>query len=228
MIRKPILIDSGTAYTSSGLVHRVLEPSSAGPHPTVVMLHGRLGNEEVMWIFQQTLPAGWLAVAPRAIVAEAENSYSWHPRPTQLWPTLSQFDDAVTAVTHFIDALPHLYNANPQQIYLMGFSQGAATAYATAMQQPGRFRGIAGLVGFMPAQTEAIVQQKPLQDLPVFMAAGAQDETIPLAVSQHCADQLQEAGALLAYHEYPIGHKLSAAAMRELKQWWVERAEEGR
>ena len=37
------------------------------------------------------------------------------------------------AVTRFIHALPSLYNADPQQIYLMGFSQGAATAYALSL-----------------------------------------------------------------------------------------------
>ncbi len=111
----PILVFRGDSITTSGLVHRVQEPGTHPPHRTVVMLHGRSGNEDVMWIFAQTLPQNWLLVAPRGIKKDPENGYAWHPRDRNEWPTLAQFDEAVSAVHKFIHALPTLYNA---QIYL--------------------------------------------------------------------------------------------------------------
>lgn len=218
---KPTLLDDETAV----LPHRVLKPGKPGPHPTVVMIHGHLGSEDVMWIFRQTLPKDWLVVAPRAIVDEGGGRYSWYPREQDEWPTLSAFDTAVDTLEQFIDTLPELYEANPNQIYLMGFSQGAAAAFALAIRVPEKFQGIASLVGFMPRQVDEAIETARLADLSVFMVVGKQDEQIPLEIARECGKIVRAAGAYLEYREYETGHKLNGAAMRKLKSWWAERVE---
>jgi phospholipase/carboxylesterase len=223
-MNEPQLVDNGPALQQSGLIHRVCLPESDGPHKTVVMLHGRSGNEDVMWIFAQTIPADWLIVAPRGIEADPGGSFSWRLRQRDEWPTLEQFDEAVTAVTQFIHALPDLYHADPAQIYLMGFSQGAAAAYATAMRHPGLVQGIAGLVGFIPTNCDSALDDSPLIDLPVFMAVGKRDPLIPPERAAGCAQTLTMAGTNLEYHEYDTGHKLNRAGMLDLSAWWIEQA----
>jgi phospholipase/carboxylesterase len=224
MAIEPLLIDNGPAYEASGLVHRVQQTAANGPHPTVVMIHGRAGNEDVMWVFARALPPGWLVVAPRALKDDPDGGYSWHPPQADEWPELPLFDEAVAAVHRFIQALPDLYQADLNRLYLMGFSQGAAVAYATALHHPGLAQGIAGLVGFVPTETDAAVANAPLQMLPVFMAAGREDERIPLNVSQQAAEVMRAAGAEVEYHEYDTGHKLNAQGMRDLKAWWDGRS----
>lgn len=217
---KPIFVNDETAV----LPHRLLKPDKSGPLPTVVMIHGYLGNEDVMWIFQHTLPADWLLVAPRAIVAEGEHSFSWHPNAENGWPILTDFDTAVSRLTQFLRTLPEKYNADPDQIYLMGFSQGAAAAFATAIREPGRIQGIASLVGFMPKNVEDGIDTAVLTDLPVFMAVGAKDESVPLEIAREGGKAARAMGAFLEYREYDTGHKLNGDGMRKLKQWWAERA----
>ena len=218
------LVTSGAAYLQSGLIHRVQRPeNSSRPQPTAVMLHGRSGNEDVMWIFASTLPQDWLLVAPRGIVADPDTGYDWRVRGRDEWPTLDDFEDAVTAVAHFITTLPQLYNTDPEQIYLMGFSQGAAVAYALALRYPHLVKGIAGLVGFMPTRCDTALASSPLIDMPVFMAVGKQDPLIPAEQSAACAQTLFAAGAQLEHHEYETGHKLNAEGLRDLKAWWSER-----
>ncbi|HIP71545.1 MAG TPA: hypothetical protein EYH05_09140 [Anaerolineae bacterium] len=217
---KPFLVDRGLALAQTGLVHRVLLPDSAGPHPTAVLLHGYWGNEDAMWVFARSLPPHWLIVAPRGIAREGNGRFSWQPRTPQEWPTLEQFDTAVNAITQFIHALPALYNADLQQIHMMGFSQGAAAALATAVRHPAWIQAIASLVGFMPTPAQRTLPPNVLQDLPVFMAAGAQDERIPLVTARSSAQAVQTAGASLTYKEYDTGHKLNAQGMRDLKNWW--------
>jgi phospholipase/carboxylesterase len=217
----PKLVNSVNLIQKTGLIHRVQLPERDGPLPTVVMLHGRAGTEDVMWVFAKTLPPDWLVVAPRGIRLDPDGGYDWRPRGKDEWPPLSAFDEAVTAVTRFIKALPDLYYADPSQIYLMGFSQGAATSYATAMQQPGLVQGIAGLVGFVPGECDDYVETAVLQDLPIFMAVGINDPTIPYEQSQRCAQTLKAAGADLTYQEYETGHKLNAQGVRDLKAWWT-------
>lgn len=216
----PQLIESGPAYEATGLVHRVLQPEGEGPYRTAVLIHGRSGNEDVMWIFQRALPKDWLVVAPRAIKDDPDGGYAWHPRHRDEWPSLEMFDNAVSAVVRFIHALPDLYGADPEQIYLMGFSQGSATAIAVAMRHPGLVQGIAALVGFAPEDCESEVGRGILNGLPIFMAVGAEDNTIPLDISRKTAETLRTAGADLTYAEYETGHKLNAAGMRALKEWF--------
>jgi phospholipase/carboxylesterase len=216
----PKLVNSVSVIQKAGLIHRVQQPEGDGPFPTVIMLHGRAGTEDVMWVFANTLPSEWLMVAPRGIRLDPDGGYDWRPRGKDEWPPLTAFDEAVTAVTRFIGALPELYNADPKQIYLMGFSQGAATAYATAMQHPGLVQGIAGLVGFVPGECGQMEETAVLHDLPIFMAVGKQDPTIPYEQSLKCAETLRKAGAALTYNEYDTGHKLNAQGVRDLKAWW--------
>jgi phospholipase/carboxylesterase len=217
------LVNSASIIQEVGLIHRVYQPTSEGPHPTVVMLHGRAGTEDVMWVFAHTVPENWLLVAPRGIRLDPDGGYDWRPRGKDEWPPLSAFDEAATAVTRFIRALPELYNADPEQIYLMGFSQGAATAYATAIRHPGLVQGIAGLVGFIPGECGKMEETAVLRDLPIFMAVGKQDPTIPYEQSLRCAQTLRKAGAALTYNEYDTGHKLNAQGVRDLKTWWKAR-----
>ncbi len=176
-----------------------------------------------MWVFAQTLPDSCVIVSPRAIVPVAEKSFTWLARLENEWPALGQFDEAVTAVTNFIHALPSLYPVDLNQVYLMGFSQGAAVAFAVALQSPGLVKGIASLVGFVPLQIDEAIGLVALRNMPVFMAAGTQDDRVPLAVAQNSAAAVRAMGAFLEYREYNTGHKLDAAGMRKLKSWWGDR-----
>lgn len=225
---EPDLVDGRDALARAGLLHRVAVPDGEGPHPTVLMLHGRSGNEGVMWIFSQAVPEEWLLVAPRAIKEDPRGGYSWRIRQKDEWPTLAQFDVPVGAVVDFIQALPELYNADLDRLYLMGFSQGAALSFAITMHHPQIISGVAALVGFLPMECDDLTTASALEEMPVFMAVGKQDPRIPYERSLSCAHTLHLAGADLDYHEYDMEHRLNAQAMTDLKQWWQARADAGR
>lgn len=215
----PQLIQTGPEWYEAGLAYRYQIPDGSGPYPTAVLLHGRIGDEEVMWVFRKTIPKPWLVVAPRAPLAE-QGLYSWQIQTAaDRWPDLTAFRPAVDALSRFLRAMPRLHNADPDRLYLMGFSQGAAVAWAVALSRPELVRGVAGLVGFAPSAPTGDIGGA-LRGTPVFMAVGTEDPTIPYAQSQLAADLLRHAGADLEYHEYPTGHKLSAAGMHDLRNWF--------
>lgn len=224
-------VEFGRAAYMTGLPHRVRPPARPGPHPTVVLVHGRHGNENVTWVFAKSFAPDWLAVAPRAIEFEpetpdSEDGWSWLPGSIPLWPNLDDFDEAVTALKDFIEALPDAYDADPNNIFVLGFSQGAAAALALAIRHPGLIRGIAALVGFAPEPPPEVTEQRPLDGLPVFMAAGVRDERIPLTVAQRGRDIVAKAGGIVTYGEYQTGHKLNSHGLRDLAAWWQARAAE--
>jgi phospholipase/carboxylesterase len=212
---------SGPAFEKSGLAHRVRRGTGPGPYPTIVMLHGREGDEDSMWLLQPALPPGWLVVAPRGMVADPVAGYDWMAGGAGRWPVLDDFGDAVARLTRLVEVLPHLYQADPRATYFMGFSQGAAAAYATVIAHPRLVSAVAGIAGFVPTDCNAR-EAAPLAGLPVFMAVGTTDPQVPLARSRACARALTDIGAELTYHEYNVGHKLSTQGMRDLRAWWLE------
>ena len=74
------LIADGPAFERAGLIHRVREPERSGLRRTVVMLHGRSGDENVMWVFARAVPADWLVLAPRGL--KPDLIYRWRRGPT--------------------------------------------------------------------------------------------------------------------------------------------------
>jgi phospholipase/carboxylesterase len=216
---EPQLIESGAALGKAGLVHTVSRPPGDGPHPTAVLIHGRGGDENVMWIFARTLPQPrhWLVVAPRGLLTDPDGGFGWHEYKPRVWPSLADFQAATTTLARFVASLPELYGADPGRTYSMGFSQGAAAAFALALEHPKLARGVAALMGFLPQGDPA---GQPLAGLPVFMAAGLRDDRIPIEVARDSARRLRALGANLTHGEYPTAHKMNAGALRELSAWW--------
>lgn len=216
------LVNAGDAFSRAGLVHRVRAPTTPAPHPAVIMLHGLAGDENAMWIFARTLPADWLLISPRAILPDAQRGFTWCAGSSEHLPApLEQFDAAAHAIAQLARALPAVYAADPARVYLMGFSQGAAAAYAAALRYPGLTSGIAALLGFMPAAADEPLRYA-FHALPIFMAVGQRDPRIPLAYAQANAAALRQAGALLEYHAYDARHKLPSSGLQDLTQWWLK------
>jgi phospholipase/carboxylesterase len=213
------LVDGGPALVAAGLAHRVRQPARAGPHPTIVMLHGLDGDESAMWLLGPALPRDWLVVAPRAPLAGPGGGRAWRRPDGREWATLAAFDDSVSDIRRLAGALPELYGADPDRIYGMGFSQGGALSIAVAIRCLGLFCALACLVGFVPEETSA-ADLAAMAGLPVFMAIGRRDPLVPIDRARAGAAALSGAGADLECRTYDAGHKLTSVAMADLRAWF--------
>ncbi len=199
---------------SLNLIHRSRLPDSiSSPAPAVVMVHGWLGNENVMGQFEKTLPPGVVAVSPRAPF-EVEGGYSWSP------PSPSgRGVGGEGALRQFVSRLPEVYPVDPSRIVLMGFSQGAAMVYALTLSEPALIAGVAALAGFLPDHARQWIAPGRLAGKPVFIAHGAKDTAVPIEDAVSARDAMITCGADVTYAEYPTGHKMNAQGMRDLKAW---------
>ncbi len=199
------------------LVYRSRLSDAHSMPPAVVMVHGWLGNETVMWAFEHTLPAEAAAFSPRGPVA-AEGGYGW-------WQGREDPDglrEGLAALREFITRLPEAHPVDPARITLMGFSQGAAVCGALLLSDPGLVRGAALLAGFLPTPAEAWAQPGLLSGRRVFIAHGAADDTVPVAAARRAREVFTLAGAALTYGEYPVAHKLNPQGLRDLRRWLAE------
>ena len=204
----PILVDA----PAGGVTVRMLPPSdSAQPH--ILMLHGWSGDETVMWVLQSVLPDGAFVVAARGIHALATGGYHWSDAPASTRVSFADFHPAIAAIKTTLSGLKNTHGFGGNPLLLMGFSQGAALAFA-AVQAGLEVDGIISLAGFVP--TGGLTA---FRGLPVFWGHGTLDELVP--IERACADvkRLLDADAQVQFCETEVGHKLGIECTRGLKTW---------
>jgi len=191
-------------------------PARPGIRLSVVLLHGLTGDERVMWVLESALPPGSLMVAPRGPFPAELGGYSWRRTEGGGWPAIEDFEEAVTALSGLLDDL-EARGLDRSRLILVGFSQGAALAFAAACQPRSRPAGVVALAGFLPSGDVTCLAR-----LPVFWVHGTADKLVPVARGRADADRLRSAGAHVLLCESDVGHKLGADCLRGLKAWIAE------
>jgi phospholipase/carboxylesterase len=215
------------AYVASGLTHAVYLPEAATasqPAPLVVMVHGWAGDESVTWVFRQTSPPEAAIITPRAPLQLPEKGFAWfrYQDETDFVPDPEMLTEALQRLEQFLSSLPALYPIDPARLILMGFSQGAMMINALALTRPNLIKGVVSLAGGIPQTPELLQSSTPLDGLPVFIAHGTRDETVPLSAALQTRDIYSRLGATVTYREYDAAHKLSSQGVKDLKQWLAE------
>ncbi len=191
----------------------------AGPASRVLLLlHGWTGDENSMWPFARRLPADWWILAPRAPFPAAATGYSWRA-PAQGWPTLATMRPAAVLLADLLERWGIANSVATQVVDVAGFSQGGAMSLVFGMTHPQRVNHLAVLAGFLPAESESLVETRPLSGKSVFWAHGTQDEMVPPEMARLSMDSLLKAGAELNYCEAEIGHKVNAECLRAFEAY---------
>jgi phospholipase/carboxylesterase len=201
------------------LTVRVREPDGSGPHPVLLLIHGWTGDENSMWVFSNRLPQDHILIAPRGQHVSPHGGYSWYPDRDGRWPSIEELRPAAGLLFELLE--PRFFpSADLARVRLAGFSQGAALSYTLALLQPGRVISLAGLSGFVPEGAQELARKRPLEGMPVFVAHGTLDETVPVERARQGIETLEQAGAEVTYCEDEVGHKLSAACFRGLEKFF--------
>lgn len=208
------------ASVIAGMPCRVRVPQGAGPHPLLVMLHGYQGNEDVTWIFTRAAGPEWMIASPRAPLP-AEPGYSWY-RFIEGKTDPDSLHEGLETLRRFMDGLKAAYPVDTERVVLLGFSQGAAVAYAYAILG-NTVAGVVSLGGFLPGGGVLPKPLPPLNSLPILILHGEQDETISVELARKNQTQLNEAGAAVTYQEENVGHRVGPKGMRLLTEWLAAR-----
>jgi phospholipase/carboxylesterase len=89
-----------------------------------------------------------------------------------------------------------------------------------ALMYPDKIGKIAGLSGFLPANTENEITTEVLMGKKVFVAHGKLDDMVPIDKARRVVQVLQLAGAEVVYCEDDVGHKLSAGCFRGMDAYF--------
>lgn len=201
---------------------KIHQPEGPGPHPVFLLIHGWTGDENSMWVFGSQLSSEAIIITPRAPYLSNHPKYagySWNERKTGEWSSLDDFLPSIQALDDLLEKLEKQLNGDFSSISLVGFSQGTALSYGYALLHLDRIQRIAGLAGFAPENFEKKISSSPLQDIPIYIAHGTLDETVPIEKAHTAKELLIQAGAIVTYCESEVGHKLGANCFRGFKDF---------
>ncbi len=209
----------------ASLEHLIFYPQSTDTkYATVVALHGRGTDEYDLLPLVETLGLKkTLVISPRAPLqfdaGGLVGGFAWYEFGDEGKPLPQTFQPSVDRLRRFLEEIKAAYPVDPERLFLLGFSQGTVMAYATALQDPGSFRAIVALSGYVPLQSGLALRLEHLDDLAVFISHGIYDEIIPVRYGRESAELLKSAGANVVFREYPMGHEVRAETLRDLGMW---------
>ena len=107
-----------------------------------------------------------------------------------------------------------------QRIFIAGFSQGGAVAYATALTHPEPLAGVVALSTYIPSaaliEREASVANKAV---PILAAHGSADDVVAPALGRAARDFLLGHGYSVEWHEYPMPHAVCGEEVNRIGAW---------
>ena len=210
----------------SSLFHHVVqpEPMSPGPHPTLILLHGRGADEEDLLGLSEYLDNRLLLISPRApFPFSVGGGYTWYDAGTLGEPDPAMFRTSYDALCTFLDDILRSYPVDPARLFLLGFSMGTVMSYALALTRPSLFRGVVANSGYVPEGTHLALQWENLTRTEFFIAHGTADPVIPVSFGRRARTMFEHAGASYLYREYPMAHQIGEESLADAAAWLSER-----
>lgn len=206
------------------LIHLVQYPESYDTnsntkYPTILALHGRGSNEHDLIGLAPYLPNAYLWLSPRGTFSLGPDSYEWFQITQVGKPEPTRLANALKTIDHFIDEIIETYPVDKEKLYLLGFSQGSIVALSHALTQPQRVTGVVAQSGYIPHESGLQIDEAGVKNKPFLLTHGIQDPMLPVDWARRSRDTLQKLEADLEYHEFNMGHNVTAESLEVISAW---------
>lgn len=222
--------DNPTGAARLPLVAISLPPrmaSAMGKPPLLLLLHGVGSNERDLLGLAPELDPRFHILSLRAPLVRGGDAFAWFKvtfAPEGFVIDPQQLASSRRLVAETIAAAVAEVDADPQQVYLLGFSQGAIMSLCVAMTEPELLAGVVALSGRIPPEAQPwLVTPERTTGLPIFLAHGRADSIIPFSWAERAKATLEQQGVALTYKPNAMGHTVSAETLRDLAAWLTAR-----
>jgi phospholipase/carboxylesterase len=206
------------------LHHLMQFPASSAPSPdsvfpTILSLHGRGSNESDLLGLADYLPKNFLWVSPRGAFTLGVDSYEWFQITQVGKPDPTRLANALNTIDKFIDEIIEAYPVDKNKLYLLGFSQGSIISMSYALTRPQRVAGVVAQSGYIPHESGLQIDEAGVKGKPFILTHGAQDPMLPVDWARRSRDTLQRLETNLEYHEFNMGHNVTAESLGVIHTW---------
>jgi len=209
---------------------RVVEPGEMDPHkryPLVIGLHGYGDSAEnfASLFLRRGIEQPFLFCAPESHYPFHTGrgvGYSWLLRGPEIDTACYIRSGDLTAayVLEVLEAVKREYLVDERNIFVLGFSQGAGLAFALGMENPGLFRGVIPIGGWLDPAAYSTAQAAEAEEGTLFLVCHSpEDRVVKWEACEKALAFLDEEGIPHRLVRYPGGHTLPEDLMAKIAAW---------
>ncbi len=207
-------------------LHHLIKPSNsiAEKSPVLIMLHGYGSDANDLFSFASELPDELFIISAQAPYPLPPYGNAWYA--INFDSVHGKFSDDVQAVESrnkiaaFIDEVLENYPVDPDNLTLLGFSQGTILSYAVALSYPDKVKNVIALSGYINLNIlEKDYQNNDFSGISVYASHGTADQVIPVSWARKNPEILTQLGIEHTYSEFPVGHGVAPDNLREIVSW---------
>ena len=198
--------------------------NSEGKSPVIIMLHGYGSDENDLFSFASELPSNYTIISLKAPIPMQPYGNAWyHIHFDNNDGKFSDDEQAIVSrelVLTCIDEIISKYEIDPDNITLLGFSQGTILGFSVALSYPKKIKNVIGLSGYI--NENILVEnysENNFSKLNIYSSHGSVDQVIPVDWARKTKPFLQNIGINCDYSEFPVGHGVAPQNFYELKNW---------
>ena len=198
-----------------------------GKSPLILMIHGYGSNEQDLFSFSRAIPENFTIISLRGDIEFQYNEYAWY---NIFWDyngvksyDIEKAKKSRDNILKSLDICKDLYEIDPDNITLMGFSQGAMLVNAVALTYPEKINNIISLSGAFDPYIINLSNSKHLKKLSFYISHGLNDEILPFDFSKKSLKILDDNNLNYIFEEYPIGHTVSPDNFKSMLNWLIEK-----
>jgi predicted esterase len=193
--------------------------------PLLVALHGYEGNKDSMMRLAKHVANGKMVVISLQGPFQFFRRLVKNLRELQVvfgWGTTYRMEDSIKLHHHDLDTIIALavkkYRADPQRVFLLGFSQACAPNYRYVFSQPRAIRGVIAVCGGVPGDWSTNPHYRSAPTDILHIAAG-QDEWYPREKNLEFRRQLAQRAASVDLRFYKSSHKFPRQSLPPIRRW---------
>ncbi len=108
-----------------------------------------------------------------------------------------------------------------ERIIIVGFSQGGAVAFETALAFPQKLAGLLALSTYF-ATKDTISYHPANQNLPIAIHHGEYDPIVPFRLAADNSELLVSKGYSVELKSYPMEHSVCRQQIADIQQWFMD------
>jgi phospholipase/carboxylesterase len=172
---------------------------------TLFLFHGTGGSPNDFLFLNDSLKEKYNLVALKGNVSEMGRSRFFKRMAEGVFDQENIKEEA-EKLRQFIEAWQTTYSISREELFLLGYSNGANIVLATLFYFPELFSNAILLHAMLPFQIEE--ESLALAGHSIYVTVGTQDEVIPETERTVLLKTLEQTGAKLTIKEYESGHEV--------------------
>lgn len=206
------------------LFYKLMKPAlidESKKYPAIFLIHGMGSNEDDLPPLIQSFQEQTFIFSIRGPLIHS-TGYALFTFDELGKPNQASFNHMLKKLDEFLTFAVHQYPIDQNNLFLMGFSQGAILSMSYAMKNSGRIKGVLALSGYIPSFIKDEFKNDSLKGLKIFISHGEADPVLPFSWGVAGKEFLQERGANVSFKSYQAGHWVSQENYEDLLVWFKQ------